>query len=83
MEDSSGWEWDFYWIQHDKASLITKQDAVHHPDGSISVSEGGDYSCRGQRGQPVYFTKLSDKVTIDTIGENLYSIFCMGNVALL
>ncbi|XP_025760149.1 inactive tyrosine-protein kinase 7 [Oreochromis niloticus] len=54
---SSGWK--YYWYRDGKSyKLVT--------NGQISVSEGGLYSCRGGRGEPVYYTEDSESVRIDT-----------------
>uniref|UniRef100_A0A669E7Q4 Ig-like domain-containing protein n=1 Tax=Oreochromis niloticus TaxID=8128 RepID=A0A669E7Q4_ORENI len=57
---SSGWK--YYWYRDGKSyEALT--------NGQISVSEGGLYSCRGGRGEPVYYTEDSESVRIDTTGE--------------
>uniref|UniRef100_A0A3B4H180 Ig-like domain-containing protein n=1 Tax=Pundamilia nyererei TaxID=303518 RepID=A0A3B4H180_9CICH len=57
---SSGWKYYLYrdWKSYEPVT-----------SGQISVSEGGLYSCRGGRGEPVYYTEDSETVRIDTIGE--------------
>uniref|UniRef100_A0A669BBS8 Ig-like domain-containing protein n=1 Tax=Oreochromis niloticus TaxID=8128 RepID=A0A669BBS8_ORENI len=58
---SSGWK--YYWYRDGKSyKLVT--------NGQISVSEGGLYSCRGGRGEPVYYTEDSESVRIDTTVSN-------------
>uniref|UniRef100_A0A669DEK3 Ig-like domain-containing protein n=1 Tax=Oreochromis niloticus TaxID=8128 RepID=A0A669DEK3_ORENI len=52
---SSGWK--YYWYRDWKSyEALT--------NGQISVSEGGVYSCRGGRGEPVYYTEDSESVRI-------------------
>uniref|UniRef100_A0A669CTT7 Ig-like domain-containing protein n=1 Tax=Oreochromis niloticus TaxID=8128 RepID=A0A669CTT7_ORENI len=58
---SSGWK--YYWYRDGKS-----YEAV--TNGQISVSEGGLYSCRGGRGEPVYYTEDSESVRIDTTVSN-------------
>ncbi|CAI5669122.1 unnamed protein product [Oreochromis niloticus] len=58
---SSGWK--YYWY-----SDGTSYQPV--TNGQISVSEGGLYSCRGGRGEPVYYTEDSESVRIDTTVSN-------------
>ncbi|CAI5669097.1 unnamed protein product [Oreochromis niloticus] len=53
---SSGWK--YYWYRDGKSFQPVT-------NGQISVSEGGLYSCRGGRGEPVYYTEDSDSVRID------------------
>uniref|UniRef100_A0A669DXD4 Ig-like domain-containing protein n=1 Tax=Oreochromis niloticus TaxID=8128 RepID=A0A669DXD4_ORENI len=58
---SSGWK--YYWYRNRKPyEPVT--------NGQISVSEGGLYSCRGGRGEPVYYTEDSESVWIDTTASN-------------
>ncbi|CAI5669129.1 unnamed protein product [Oreochromis niloticus] len=58
---SSGWK--YYWYRDGKSyEALT--------NGLISVSEGGLYSCRGGRGEPVYYTEDSESVRIDTTASN-------------
>ncbi|XP_039868522.1 immunoglobulin superfamily member 1-like [Simochromis diagramma] len=54
---SSGWK--YYWYRDGKSSEPARNE-------QISVSEGGLYSCRGGRGEPVYYTEDSETVWIDT-----------------
>uniref|UniRef100_A0AAZ1WVG8 Ig-like domain-containing protein n=1 Tax=Oreochromis aureus TaxID=47969 RepID=A0AAZ1WVG8_OREAU len=58
---SSGWK--YYWYRDGKS-----YEAV--TNGETSVSEGGLYSCRGGRGEPVYYTEDSESVRIDTTVSN-------------
>ncbi|XP_039463671.1 high affinity immunoglobulin gamma Fc receptor I-like, partial [Oreochromis aureus] len=52
---SSGWK--YYWYRDGKSyKRVTNEQ--------ISVSEGGRYSCRGGRGEPVYYTEDSESVRI-------------------
>uniref|UniRef100_A0A668VAN1 Ig-like domain-containing protein n=1 Tax=Oreochromis aureus TaxID=47969 RepID=A0A668VAN1_OREAU len=58
---SSGWK--YYWYRDGKSyEPVTNEQ--------ISVSEGGLYSCRGGRGEPVYYTEYSESVRIDTTVSN-------------
>uniref|UniRef100_A0AAZ1XC46 Ig-like domain-containing protein n=1 Tax=Oreochromis aureus TaxID=47969 RepID=A0AAZ1XC46_OREAU len=66
---SSGWK--YYWYRYDRYyKLVTSPDAVFLSNEQISVSEGGRYSCRGERGEPVYYTEDSETVWIDTTVSN-------------
>ncbi|MED6275673.1 hypothetical protein CHARACLAT_028803, partial [Characodon lateralis] len=59
---SAGWKFDWFRQQseHHTAELIRNNE----PDGVLRVSERGVYSCRGGRGDPVFYTEDSGKVTI-------------------
>uniref|UniRef100_A0A3Q4I2S8 Ig-like domain-containing protein n=1 Tax=Neolamprologus brichardi TaxID=32507 RepID=A0A3Q4I2S8_NEOBR len=59
---SSGWK--YYWYRDGKSSESMT-------NGQISVSEGGRYSCRGGKGEPVYYTEYSESVWIDKIALHL------------
>uniref|UniRef100_A0A669BA50 Ig-like domain-containing protein n=1 Tax=Oreochromis niloticus TaxID=8128 RepID=A0A669BA50_ORENI len=58
---SSGWK--YYWYSDGKSYEPVRNE-------QISVSEGGVYSCRGGRGEPVYYTEDSESVRIDTTVSN-------------
>uniref|UniRef100_A0A3P9D094 Ig-like domain-containing protein n=1 Tax=Maylandia zebra TaxID=106582 RepID=A0A3P9D094_9CICH len=62
VNPSSSYGWKYYWYRDGKSyQPVTNEQ--------ISVSEGGRYSCRGGRGEQVYYTELSQSVRIDTTGE--------------
>ncbi|XP_026018017.1 obscurin-like isoform X1 [Astatotilapia calliptera] len=59
----SSYGWKYYWYRDGKSyQPVTNEQ--------ISVSEGGRYSCRGGRGEPVYYTEWSQPVWIDTTVSN-------------
>ncbi|XP_039465668.1 Fc receptor-like protein 5 [Oreochromis aureus] len=60
---SSSSRWKYYWYRDGKSFQPVT-------NGQISVSEGGLYSCRGGRGEPVYYTEDSESVRIDTTASN-------------
>ncbi|XP_060887288.1 uncharacterized protein LOC132958465 [Labrus mixtus] len=62
---SSGWTYILYRGDHPRT-----QDDGKNFNGRISVSQGGVYWCRGERGEPVYYTEYSDSVTINIILSN-------------
>lgn len=65
---SSGWS--YYWYKGKKSSEpLTKAEAVFHSVRHTSVSQEGEYRCRGGRGNPVYFTDYSELIGIQKIGE--------------
>uniref|UniRef100_A0A7N6FH90 Ig-like domain-containing protein n=1 Tax=Anabas testudineus TaxID=64144 RepID=A0A7N6FH90_ANATE len=66
VNPSSGWK--YYWYRHNKSSEpLTLQDAVFNSSGQISVSQEGQYWCRGGRGEPVYYSQYSQSVRINTL----------------
>uniref|UniRef100_I3JWR8 Ig-like domain-containing protein n=1 Tax=Oreochromis niloticus TaxID=8128 RepID=I3JWR8_ORENI len=56
---SSSSRWKYYWYRDWKSNEALTNE-------QISVSEGGLYSCRGGRGEPVYYTEDSESVRIVT-----------------
>ncbi|XP_014911626.1 Fc receptor-like protein 5 isoform X1 [Poecilia latipinna] len=62
VENSAGWR--IYWFRQDFESSRATDIKNNKPDGTIRVSDGGLYSCRGERGDPVFYTDTSTKVTI-------------------
>ncbi|KAM6908978.1 Fc receptor-like protein 5 [Xenentodon cancila] len=69
--DPSSPGWRYYWYRDEESSeALTSQDAVFQSEGQISVSQEGNYWCRGGRGTPVYYTKFSDPVSIYTAVSN-------------
>uniref|UniRef100_A0A671UR91 Ig-like domain-containing protein n=2 Tax=Sparus aurata TaxID=8175 RepID=A0A671UR91_SPAAU len=58
-------EWKYYWFR--RASVFSESQLIRdgEPNSDISISQGGIYSCKGGRGNPVFFTEDSDVVTIE------------------
>ncbi|XP_071314968.1 low affinity immunoglobulin gamma Fc region receptor II-like [Trachinotus anak] len=74
VDPSSGWKYD--WYRDNKLSEpLNTHDADFHTTGQISVSQGGVYSCRGGRGDPVYYTEKSQEVRIDAIGDSSFPVW--------
>lgn len=63
VDNSKSWKYDWFtsaaWINTNGES------------NSISVTDGGNYRCRGRRGKPVYYTEDSVAVVVDKTGEDL------------
>uniref|UniRef100_A0A3Q1HAX6 Ig-like domain-containing protein n=1 Tax=Anabas testudineus TaxID=64144 RepID=A0A3Q1HAX6_ANATE len=58
VNPSSGWK--YYWYRGDQSSeLLIRHDDVFKSNGQISVSQEGQYWCRGGRGEPVYYSQYS------------------------
>uniref|UniRef100_A0A3B3XH54 Ig-like domain-containing protein n=1 Tax=Poecilia mexicana TaxID=48701 RepID=A0A3B3XH54_9TELE len=69
-------DWKVYWFRRDFSGATNINN--NKPDGTIIVSDGGVYSCRGGRrgrGDPVFYTETSREVTIQKTGEFSYQLF--------
>ncbi|XP_015252839.1 PREDICTED: obscurin-like protein 1 [Cyprinodon variegatus] len=62
VSNSSGWKFD--WFRQESESSETQFIKNNEPDGVLRVSEGGTYSCKGGRGDPVFYTETSNEVAI-------------------
>ncbi|XP_041634865.1 uncharacterized protein LOC121504237 isoform X2 [Cheilinus undulatus] len=62
VSSSSGWRY-YYYYRQDKSSgsVLLNADLF----GQLLVSEEGLYQCRGQRGNPPYYTKDSEEIMIN------------------
>ncbi|XP_032439869.1 basement membrane-specific heparan sulfate proteoglycan core protein-like [Xiphophorus hellerii] len=56
--------WKFDWFRLESKSSTAQPIRTNESDGVLSISEGGEYSCRGGRGDPVFYTETSREVTI-------------------
>uniref|UniRef100_A0A669F7J9 Ig-like domain-containing protein n=1 Tax=Oreochromis niloticus TaxID=8128 RepID=A0A669F7J9_ORENI len=59
VQNSDGWKYE--WFTNQRTSEFPNRDQQNR---DIRVSHGGIYSCRGTRGNPVYYTDISDDVII-------------------
>ncbi|MED6255607.1 hypothetical protein ATANTOWER_011973, partial [Ataeniobius toweri] len=59
---STGWKFD--WFRQESEFHAAQLIRSNEPDGVLFISEGGVYSCRGRRGDPVFYTETSNKVSI-------------------
>ncbi|XP_023201942.1 carcinoembryonic antigen-related cell adhesion molecule 1-like [Xiphophorus maculatus] len=57
-------DWKFDWFRNEQQYSVDQFRGNSEPNRVISVSEGGEYSCRGGRGDPVFYTETSREVTI-------------------
>ncbi|XP_008426091.1 uncharacterized protein LOC103475901 [Poecilia reticulata] len=57
--------WKIYWFRQKSVSSTARSIRSNKPDGFLSVSNEGVYSCRGGREDPVFYTEYSSKVTIN------------------
>uniref|UniRef100_A0A3P8RGV5 Ig-like domain-containing protein n=1 Tax=Astatotilapia calliptera TaxID=8154 RepID=A0A3P8RGV5_ASTCA len=60
VQSSDGWKYE--WFRRTQTTAEGKIRDQQNRD--IRVSEGGIYSCRGTRGNPVYYTEDSSDVTV-------------------
>ncbi|XP_025761474.1 Fc receptor-like protein 4 [Oreochromis niloticus] len=66
VQSSDGWKYEWF-------RRTQRTSGVHIRDQQnrdIRVSQGGIYRCRGTRGNPVYYTDMSDEVTIEKTFSN-------------
>ncbi|XP_033182440.1 uncharacterized protein LOC113157402 [Anabas testudineus] len=79
VNPSSGWK--YYWYRHNKSSEpLTPQEAVFNSSGQISVSQEGQYWCRGGRGEPVYYSHYSQSVQVNSTGPSFPLLLIVGAV---
>ncbi|XP_027893511.1 uncharacterized protein LOC114157037 isoform X4 [Xiphophorus couchianus] len=60
VEGSTGWEFRYTYRRYPVVVAFTYTE----PDGTIRVSDGGEYSCRGRRGDSSFLSETSEEVTI-------------------
>ncbi|KAL4007158.1 coiled-coil domain-containing protein [Sarotherodon galilaeus] len=65
VQSSDGWKYEWF-RRTQRTSEVHIRDQQNR---DIRVSQGGIYSCRGTRGNPVYYTDISDDVTIEITCE--------------
>ncbi|XP_026016863.1 obscurin-like [Astatotilapia calliptera] len=66
VQSSDGWKYEWF-----RRTQTTSEGQIRDQQNrDIRVSEGGIYSCRGTRGNPVYYTDRSDDVTIEKTISN-------------
>ncbi|CAI5694951.1 unnamed protein product [Oreochromis niloticus] len=66
VQSSDGWKYEWF-----RRTQRTSEGQIRDQQNrDIRVSEGGIYSCRGTRGNPVYYTDISDDVTIEITFSN-------------
>ncbi|XP_025760729.1 Fc receptor-like protein 5 isoform X5 [Oreochromis niloticus] len=66
VQSSDGWKYEWF-----RRTQTTSEVQIRDQENrDIRVSQGGIYSCRGTRGNPVYYTDKSDDVTIEITFSN-------------
>uniref|UniRef100_A0A3P8PZ46 Ig-like domain-containing protein n=2 Tax=Astatotilapia calliptera TaxID=8154 RepID=A0A3P8PZ46_ASTCA len=66
VQSSDGWKYEWF-----RRTQTTSEGKIRDQQNrDIRVSQGGIYSCRGTRGNPVYYTYRSDDVTIEKTFSN-------------
>ncbi|XP_069014921.1 Fc receptor-like protein 5 [Embiotoca jacksoni] len=68
VERSDGWKYEWFRQTSDTEEVQLPTNDGHNK--VISVSRGGIYRCRGGRGNPHFFTYISDDVTIHVTFPN-------------
>uniref|UniRef100_UPI0037E85C79 Fc receptor-like protein 5 n=1 Tax=Semicossyphus pulcher TaxID=241346 RepID=UPI0037E85C79 len=63
VKPPSGWTYKYYY-RPDTSSNPVVTDDIPNSAGQIRVSQEGLYKCKGLRGHPYYFTKISDEILI-------------------
>ncbi|XP_019209671.2 uncharacterized protein LOC102080244 [Oreochromis niloticus] len=66
VQSSDGWKYEWFRGTQRTAEVHIRDQQ----NRDIRVSQGGIYSCRGTRGNPVYYTDSSDDVTIEITFSN-------------
>ncbi|XP_055358486.1 basement membrane-specific heparan sulfate proteoglycan core protein-like [Betta splendens] len=63
VDGSDGWK--YYWYQRSTDSSVAQAMTGSDPDGAdVRVTAGGEFYCRGGRGEPPFYTQNSSKVTV-------------------
>ncbi|CAI5682910.1 unnamed protein product [Oreochromis niloticus] len=66
VQSSDGWKYEWF-----RRTQRTSEGQIRDQQNrDIRVSQGGIYRCRGTRGNPVYYTDISDDVTIEITFSN-------------
>ncbi|XP_025761424.1 titin isoform X2 [Oreochromis niloticus] len=70
VQSSDGWKYEWF-----RRTQRTSEGQIRDKQNrDIRVSQGGIYSCRGTRGNPVYYTDISDDVTIEITFSNKVAV---------
>ncbi|XP_050931707.1 obscurin [Lates calcarifer] len=80
VNPSPGWKY-FLYRDNKLSEPLTTHDAAFQTTGRTSVSQEGLYSCRGGRGDPVYYTEYSHSVSIDITVSNRAVVILQPNVS--
>ncbi|XP_032438295.1 Fc receptor-like protein 5 isoform X1 [Xiphophorus hellerii] len=67
-------EWKYYWFRHTGNFSDVKTIEEGKSENAISVSQGGVYYCQGGRGNPVFFTEESHRITIEKRVSNMAAV---------
>ncbi|CAI5686269.1 unnamed protein product [Oreochromis niloticus] len=71
VQSSDGWKYEWF-----RRTQRTSEGQIRHQQNrDIRVSQGGIYRCRGTRGNPVYYTDISDDVTIEITSQSRTETF--------
>ncbi|XP_023201681.1 titin-like isoform X1 [Xiphophorus maculatus] len=61
IEGSTGWKFRYTYRRYS----VVGSSRNTEPDGTIRVSDGGEFSCRGRRGDSSFLSETSEEVTIE------------------
>ncbi|XP_072543941.1 Fc receptor-like protein 5 [Salminus brasiliensis] len=68
LNQSAGWR--FYWSRHTQTPENETTTETHsYTIRSVSVSDGGQYWCRAERGNPVFSTQYSNALWMNVTGN--------------
>ncbi|XP_030609296.1 platelet endothelial cell adhesion molecule-like isoform X2 [Archocentrus centrarchus] len=67
-------EWKYEWFRRTQRTTEVQIRRDDQPNRVIRVSQGGIYRCRGRRGDPVYYTDISDEVIIEITFSNKVAV---------
>ncbi|XP_034532099.1 obscurin-like [Notolabrus celidotus] len=70
VNPSSGWKYHFWYKEDIFAQSKALEDSGVTSAGQIHVSEEGVYWCRGERGDPAYYTEDSEMISINKKNGN-------------
>ncbi|XP_034425232.1 uncharacterized protein LOC117752150, partial [Hippoglossus hippoglossus] len=71
--------WNYYWYRGEKTSEPLTDEDFKSNGQSASASREGLYWCRGGRGDPVYYTKYSNSVSIHETVHNRAAVTLQPN----
>ncbi|XP_030609389.1 Fc receptor-like protein 5 [Archocentrus centrarchus] len=67
-------EWKYEWFRRTQTTTEVQIRRDDQPNRVIRVSQGGIYRCRGRRGNPVFYTDISDEVSIEITFSNKVAV---------
>ncbi|XP_041841599.1 Fc receptor-like protein 5 isoform X2 [Melanotaenia boesemani] len=68
VDNSAGWK--YQWFRRTSHTSEYRLKTNDEQNRTISVSQGGIYRCRGERGDPAYYSDMSNDASINIIFSN-------------